>query len=117
MKPLCLTAACCLLISPSPAGAHQSGALVDKINPFIGASTSTDLGEGKPFTVRARENSAENDYIQSAKLSGKLLGRAWLRHGEVVAGGTLDLLWAPKPNQAWGSSPDVLPPRNFPPHN
>jgi len=54
--------------------------------------------------------------VQSAILNGKPLNRAWLRHTEVVAGGTLELVMGPKPNENWGSALDELPPRNFPPN-
>jgi predicted alpha-1,2-mannosidase len=70
---------------------------------------------GKSFTVKTRNNSEQNVYVQSAKLNGKPLNRAWLRHAEVAAGGTLELVMGPNPNLGWGSGPDELPPRNFPP--
>jgi predicted alpha-1,2-mannosidase len=69
---------------------------------------------GKTFTVKTRNNSAANMYVQSATLNGKPLNRAWLRHSQVVAGGTLELVMGPNPNLSWGSAPDQLPPRNFP---
>jgi len=72
---------------------------------------------GKTFTVKTHNNSAENIYIQSATLNGQPLNRAWLRHEDVVAGGTLELMMGPKPNESWGSASDELPPRNFPPHS
>ena len=70
---------------------------------------------GKVFTVKTRHNSARNIYVQSAWLNGQPLNRAWLRHAEVVAGGTLELDMGPAPNEQWGSAPAQLPPRNFPP--
>ncbi len=70
---------------------------------------------GKTFTIRTRNNSAENMYVQSARLNGKPLNRAWLRHAEVAAGGILELVMGPQPNEQWGSAPAELPPRNFPP--
>jgi len=70
---------------------------------------------GAAFTVKTRANSAQNVYVQSATLNGKPLDRAWLRHSEVVAGGTLELVMGPKPNEAWGSQ--QLPPRNFEPRS
>lgn len=70
--------------------------------------------QGKSFTIRTRNNSAENMFVQSATLNGQPLNRAWLRHAEVAAGGTLELVMGPKPNEQWGSAPDQLPPRNFP---
>jgi predicted alpha-1,2-mannosidase len=69
--------------------------------------------KGRVFTVRTHNNSAQNFYVQSAKLNGKPLNRAWLRHAEVVGGGLLELTMGPQPNEAWGSAPDQLPPRNF----
>lgn len=68
---------------------------------------------GKTFTVRARNNSAENFYVQSATLNGKPLNRAWLRHAEIINGGILELAMGPTPNEKWGSAPEDLPPRNF----
>jgi putative alpha-1,2-mannosidase len=44
---------------------------------------------GHTFTVLAENNGPENIYIQSATLNGQPLNRAWLRHEEIVAGGTL----------------------------
>ncbi len=70
--------------------------------------------KGHSFTVKTLNNSAQNMYVQSATLDGKPLDRAWLRHAEIVSGGTLELVMGPKPNKSWGSSPDELPPRNFP---
>jgi len=66
--------------------------------------------KGKSFTVSAANNSAENIYIQSAKLNGKPLDRAWLRYEEVASGGKLELQMSATPNQNWGSAPDELPP-------
>ncbi|HEX4263227.1 MAG TPA: GH92 family glycosyl hydrolase [Verrucomicrobiae bacterium] len=68
---------------------------------------------GRTFTVRTRNNSVHNMYIQSALLNGKPLKRAWLRHSEIINGGTLELTMGPEPNEQWGSAPEDLPPRNF----
>jgi putative alpha-1,2-mannosidase len=65
---------------------------------------------GGTFTVRARDNSPANLYIQSATLNGQPLNRAWVRHAEVVAGGTLEFTMGPKPNPAWASAPEDRPP-------
>ena len=71
---------------------------------------------GETFAILARNNSAENRYVQSATLDGKPFNRAWLRHSEVAGGGVLELVMGPKPNESWGSAPDELPPQNFPAH-
>lgn len=65
---------------------------------------------GRKFTIIARDNSPQNIYIQSAKLNGMPLARAWLRHDEIVAGGTLEFQMGSMPNKNWGSMPAVAPP-------
>jgi putative alpha-1,2-mannosidase len=49
-------------------------------------------------------------YIQSARLNGKPLNRAWLRFSEITAGGTLEFEMGPQPNKSWGVSE---PPPSF----
>ena len=66
--------------------------------------------KGRMFTVIAKNNSSRNIYIQSAALDGKPLQRAWIRHTEIVAGGTLEFVMGPEPNKNWGSAPEQLPP-------
>jgi len=66
--------------------------------------------KGKTFTVIAANNSAENIYIQSAKLNGQPLDRSWLRYDEIVAGGKLELEMGAAPNKSWGAAPNELPP-------
>jgi predicted alpha-1,2-mannosidase len=48
------------------------------------------LPDGKIFTVKAPEVSAENIYIQSAKLNGKRLDRSYITYGEITQGGVLE---------------------------
>jgi len=65
---------------------------------------------GRDFTVRAHNNSALNIYIQSAKLNGMPLDRAWITHAEIVGGGTLEFAMGPTPNKEWGAAAEQLPP-------
>jgi hypothetical protein len=65
---------------------------------------------GTTFVVVAKNNSAENIYVQSASLNGKPLTRAWLRHAEITDGGTLELVMGNQPNEKWGSAREDLPP-------
>lgn len=53
---------------------------------------------GKQFRIRAKNNSAENIYIQEIKLNGKELDRFYLTHQEITNGGTLELTMGPAPN-------------------
>jgi predicted alpha-1,2-mannosidase len=66
--------------------------------------------QGKSFTVIATGNSARNVYIQSARLNGKPLDRAWLTYREITGGGTLELVMGPEPNRQWATAPESLPP-------
>jgi predicted alpha-1,2-mannosidase len=54
------------------------------------------------FTVLARRQSSQNVYVQRARLAGKPLERSWIRHEEIMAGGTLELVMGPAPNKHWG---------------
>ncbi len=69
---------------------------------------------GHVFTVIADNNSAQNIYIQSARLNGKPLNRAWLTHDELIAGGTLQFTMGPTPNVNWGKAAAVRPPATMP---
>ena len=65
---------------------------------------------GRDFTIKARNNSPENVYVQSARLNGRPLQRAWIYHSEIVAGGELELEMGPRPNTRWASRPEDAPP-------
>lgn len=73
-----------------------------------------DKYQGHTFTVIAKNNSAENIYIQSATLNGQPLTRAWLTYQEITGGGTLRLVMGPKPNLDWGSALADRPPATMP---
>ncbi|GAC1420134.1 MAG: GH92 family glycosyl hydrolase [Acidobacteriaceae bacterium] len=61
------------------------------------------VGAGRMFTIEAPSANATNRYIQSARLNGRPLERAWLKHAELVAGGTLQLVLGSSPSN-WGRS-------------
>ncbi|MEQ6120632.1 GH92 family glycosyl hydrolase [Reichenbachiella sp. MALMAid0571] len=60
-----------------------------------------------PFEVKTINNSANNIYIQSARLNGKLIDQSFLTFTEFYNGGTLELEMGDKPSK-WGSN--ELPP-------
>ncbi|WP_263353799.1 GH92 family glycosyl hydrolase [Acidicapsa acidisoli] len=66
--------------------------------------------KGAKFTIIARNHSSKNSYIQSARLNGKPLSRAWIRHSEIAAGGQLEYVMSSEPNLSWGTSDQDLPP-------
>jgi predicted alpha-1,2-mannosidase len=66
--------------------------------------------KGAKFTITARNHSSKNSYIQSARLNGEPLRRAWIRHSEIAAGGQLEYVMSSEPNLSWGASDEDLPP-------
>jgi predicted alpha-1,2-mannosidase len=65
------------------------------------------LPDGNTFTVRARNCSKQNKYIQSASLNGEAFDRSWIRHTEITSGGTLELEMGDRPNKDWASDPST----------
>jgi putative alpha-1,2-mannosidase len=57
------------------------------------------VGEGRTFTIRALNNSAENIYVQSARLNGKKLNKSYLCFDDIHRGGTLELQMGPEPSR------------------
>ena len=68
--------------------------------------TAIHLANGKNFQILANATSEENKYVMAATLNGIPLKRAWLRHEEIVNGGSLVLTMSDKP----GTWPDGPPP-------
>ncbi len=68
------------------------------------------LPNGKTFSIVCRDNSKNNKYIQSVKLNGRSQSRVWIRHADVVQGGTLELQMGDTPNKELGTRPEDLPP-------
>ena len=56
--------------------------------------------EGGQFVIEARNNSAENVYVQSAKLDGQRLNQPWFYHKDLVDGGTLILDMGKMPSKS-----------------
>lgn len=66
------------------------------------SNVKIDLGNGKVFEIKAENCSAENKYIQSAKLNGKELNQPWFNHSDIATGGVLELVMGNKANREWG---------------
>lgn len=63
-----------------------------------------DLGNGNVFEIKANNASAENKYVQSAKLNGQVWDKPWFSHSDIASGGLLELEMGPKANKSWGVS-------------
>jgi predicted alpha-1,2-mannosidase len=72
---------------------------------YIGSPIFTyielSLGGKSHLVIDAPEASETNCYVQSAKLNGKTLSRAWIYHSEIIRGGLLEFVMGPNPSQ-WG---------------
>ena len=55
---------------------------------------------GKQFVIEAKNNSAENVYVQSAKLDGQTLKNPWFLHKDLVDGGKLILDMGKSPSES-----------------
>ncbi len=60
--------------------------------------------KGKTFTIIARNNSAQNIYIQSATLNGKAYNKCYLLHADIINGGVLELTMGKEINKNWGET-------------
>ncbi len=65
---------------------------------------SINLPGGATFTVKARNYSPDNKYIQSATLNGEPWEQSWISHDDVVRGGVLEFTMGDKPNKQWASA-------------
>ena len=63
-----------------------------------------NLGDGKFFEIRANGASADNKYIQSARLNGEPLDQAWFNHSDIAEGGVLELEMGPVANKSWAAA-------------
>lgn len=68
-----------------------------------------NLENGNSFEIVAKNQSADNKYIQSAKLNSKDLSRSFLHHHEIMNGGKLVFEMGKSPNKEWGSANDEVP--------
>lgn len=61
-----------------------------------------NLPEGKTFEIIAHNNSAENKYIQSAKLNGKPYTKSYINHADIMKGGKLEFEMGATPSKTFG---------------
>jgi predicted alpha-1,2-mannosidase len=80
----------------------------------IFSNVKLQMGSGKALEIVARNNSAENLYIQSATLDGRPWTKPWFRHADIKDGARLVLTMGAKPNPSWGSSLADAPPSMTP---
>lgn len=57
------------------------------------------LQNGNRFTIIANNNGPENRYVQSAKLNGEIMKKAFFNHNEILTGGTIEFEMGPDENK------------------
>jgi len=72
------------------------------------AKATIKLGNGKKFTVEAKNVSDKNIYIQSAKLNGKTFNKSYLTYQDIKQGGSIIFQMGSEPNKQWAK--DSQPP-------
>ena len=68
-----------------------------------------NLENGAQFTILAKGASNKNKYIQSAKLNGLPFNRSYLKHQEIMQGGTLAFVMGDLPNTSWAALDAEIP--------
>ncbi|RYY63354.1 MAG: glycoside hydrolase family 92 protein, partial [Chitinophagaceae bacterium] len=58
-------------------------------------NATLQVGGGKTFRVEAMNQSAQNIYVQSVTLNGKALQRPFIKHSDIMKGGTLRFVMGP----------------------
>jgi len=61
-----------------------------------------NLPSNKQFKVAVENFAKGNVYISSVKLNGKILDRNWIKHEEIMAGGSLVITASKVPNEKFG---------------
>ena len=67
------------------------------------------LPDNKLFRIEVKNNSGKNKYIQKVKLNGQDYAPVFLRHADLMRGGTLEIEMGPKPSATFGVSPEMWP--------
>jgi predicted alpha-1,2-mannosidase len=70
-------------------------------NPLFEKAT-INLENGNQFTIVAHDINDENKYIRQVYLNGEFLDRTYLKHDEIMNGGTLEFQMTNNPS-SWGS--------------
>lgn len=64
---------------------------------------------GRPFTIKAENNSKTNMYVQSATLDGKPYTKSYIMYDDIARGGELVLTMGAAPSETFGVNPADRP--------
>lgn len=71
--------------------------------------TTVKLAAGKTLHITAKNNSAQNIYIQNASFNGKKFSHSYITYQELAQGGNLVFEMGSKPSTTWGVLPADRP--------
>lgn len=77
-------------------------------SPLMNEAT-INLESGKTFTIKAKNLSDKNIYIQSATLNGIPYTKSYIKHEILMNGGELVFIMGGSPNKEWGSGEEDIP--------
>lgn len=69
-----------------------------------------DIGHGRRLVIEAADNSPGHNYVQTVRWNGKPYSKSWIRHADLMQGGTLSFDMGPEPNLAFGAAMADRPP-------
>lgn len=67
------------------------------------------LANGKTFEIKAPGVSDRNRYVKSVRLNGKPYGKMYIKHRDILNGGTLEFVMGSSPDKKRGRSTDDKP--------
>ena len=69
-----------------------------------------DLGSGKKLEIRAPGNGPHCPYVHAVEWNGAPYRKSWIRHADLMGGGTLVFHMSTQPNEAFGAALEDRPP-------
>jgi predicted alpha-1,2-mannosidase len=68
------------------------------------------LGQNHHLVIEVKRSAPSDKYIQSVMLNGKPYDKVWFSHRAIAQGGTLVFKMGSRPNEAFGTSKQAVPP-------
>lgn len=68
-----------------------------------------NLENGKQFKIVAKNQSDKNIYIKSIKLNGKAYTKTFIKHTDIMKGGTIEFEMSATPNKSLGTKKEDMP--------
>ncbi|MBP9120229.1 MAG: GH92 family glycosyl hydrolase [Ignavibacterium sp.] len=72
-------------------------------------SAEINLENGNQFKIETENYSEKNIYIKEVYLNDEIINRTYIKHDEIVNGGTLRFVMSSEPNKGWGRDEKFYP--------